>query len=282
MTVTGLKQQFNNELQELYPQTEVDSFFLLLAEEYLQKTRLDLALDPNFKISEETQIKFHTAIQELKQFVPIQYIIGHTEFFGLPFKVDKNVLIPRPETEELVEWILSDISSEVKTLKILDIGTGSGCIPISLASKLPDAEVTSYDITEAALKVAEHNAEKNSVAVKFEKIDILKLPSIEENFDVIVSNPPYVRELEKAEMQKNVLDHEPEQALYVSNEDALIFYRKITELAAENLQKDGLLYFEINQYLASETLELVENYGFKGELRKDIFGNYRMLKGIKI
>ena len=282
MTVTGLKQQFNNELQELYPQTEVDSFFFLLVEEYLQKTRLDLALDRNFEISEQAQIKFHTAIPELKQFVPIQYIIGHTEFFGLPFKVDKNVLIPRPETEELVEWILSDISSEVKTLKFLDIGTGSGCIPISLVNKLPFAEVTAYDISEAALKVAEHNAEKNSVAVKFEKIDILKLPSIEENFDVIVSNPPYVRELEKAEMQKNVLDHEPEQALYVSNEDALIFYRKITELAAENLQKDGLLYFEINQYLASETLELVENYGFKGELKKDIFDNYRMLKGIKI
>lgn len=282
MTVSQLKQHFKDKLNVAYPATEIESFFLLLAEEYLHKTRLDMALHPDLEISSENKAKIDTAIQQLLQFVPIQYIIGHTEFYGLKFKVDKNVLIPRPETEELVEWILSDISSEESPLQILDIGTGSGCIPISIAANCPAANCTGVDISQPALEIANQNARLNSVTIHFEQVDILKTDRLEKAYDIIVSNPPYVRELEKAEMQKNVLDHEPAGALYVNDEQALLFYDKISALASENLKRNGLLYFEINQYLGNETLQLVENYGFEAELKKDIFGNYRMLKAVKI
>ena len=282
MTISQLRQNFRNELHSQYPQTEIDSFFFLLAEEYLEQKRLDIALHPDFVVSSEKQAVIEQATEKLQHYKPIQYIIGHTEFYGLDFKVNENVLIPRPETEELVEWILSDISSEEKSWRILDIGTGSGCIPISLAKNISTAKLTGYDISEPALEIARQNATLNTVQVSFENVDILKLEKIRETFDVIVSNPPYVRELEKEEMHRNVLDHEPQGALYVCNDDAFIFYRKISQLAAENLKKNGLLYFEINQYLSKETLQLVEQFGFEAELKKDIFGNYRMLKAIKI
>lgn len=242
-------------------------------------TRLEVALAPELLLENEKVNSFESALQRLKQHEPIQYITGETEFFGLKFLVNKNVLIPRPETEELVEWIIKDFGKN-ENLKILDIGTGSGCIAISLAKNL-GAEVTAFDISEEALETAKQNAEINQAKVSFRKVDILELEKLEEGYDIIVSNPPYVREQEKEQMQKNVLDHEPETALYVKNDDALIFYKKITELAQISLNTGGALFFEINQYLSEETNNLVENFAFEAELKKDIFGNYRMLKAVR-
>ena len=283
MLLSQLKIKFLNLLKDEYPVQEVSSFFNLLTEAYLGMNRLDLALKPGKELSSEEKVKFESAIHRLSEHEPIQYILGETEFFGLKFKVDKNVLIPRPETEELVQWILDDVI-ELNTsskLKILDLGTGSGCIAISLAKNLPNAEIFALDISENALKTARKNADLNQVNLKFIETDILNLEELTGKFDVIVSNPPYVREMEKAEMHRNVLENEPELALYVKDADSLIFYKKITKLAKKSLQKSGNLYFEINQYLANETEEILKNTGFKTVLKKDIFGNYRMLRGNK-
>ena len=283
MLLSQLKIKFLNLLKDEYPVQEVSSFFNLLTEAYLGMNRLDLALKPGKELSSEEKVKFESAIHRLSEHEPIQYILGETEFFGLKFKVDKNVLIPRPETEELVQWILDDVI-ELNTsskLKILDLGTGSGCIAISLAKNLTNAEIFALDISEKALKTAKENAGLNKVNLKFIETDILNLEELTGKFDVIVSNPPYVREMEKAEMHRNVLENEPKLALYVKDADSLIFYKKITKLAKKSLQKSGNLYFEINQYLANETEEILKNTGFKTVLKKDIFGNYRMLRGNK-
>ena len=237
-----------------------------------------------------TQLQqFEKALQRLLQQEPIQYVLGDTEFFGYPFQVNQHTLIPRPETEELVAWIIEDMknknqaNSQQKPLKstitILDIGTGSGCIPISLAKELPQAKVSSIDVSEEALQVARKNSALNKVAVNFIQQDILKAENLQEKYDVIVSNPPYVRELEKEQMHQNVLDFEPELALFVQNDDPLIFYRKIAQLAKNALIENGKLYFEINEYLPEEMVSLLEEIGYQNiELKKDIFGKFRMCK----
>jgi len=206
----------------------------------------------------------------------------------LEFTVNKNVLIPRPETEELVRWIIEDVGSSgckvqnTKALRILDVGTGSGCIAIALAKYLSGAKVFALDVSSAALDVAKENAALNEVGVVFMNEDILELESLDFEFDILVSNPPYVRELEKKEMHENVLEHEPHRALFVSDDHPLLFYKKITELAANSLNEGGRLYFEINQYLGKETQQLLREHNFSEiELRKDMYGNHRMLKGEK-
>lgn len=279
MRLSQLKIQFIDELRDEYPSTEIESFFNILADNFLGMSRLEIALAPEFMLNNEQVIAFELALKRLKKHEPVQYITGETEFFGFKFQVNKNVLIPRPETEELVEWIIKDFGKN-ENLKILDIGTGSGCIAISLAKNLK-AEVSAFDISEEALSIAQKNADINKVKIDFQKVDILKTEELAERYDIIVSNPPYVREQEKEQMQKNVLDHEPETALYVKNDDALIFYKRIAELAQHSLKPKGALYFEINQYLPDETKALVENFGFEAELKKDIFGNYRMLKALR-
>ncbi|MDT0648118.1 peptide chain release factor N(5)-glutamine methyltransferase [Zunongwangia sp. F260] len=279
MLLRDLKIKFQEELKEEYPREEIDSFFNLLSKEYLGMSRLEMALEPMREIAEAENCHFESATLKLKDHQPIQYILGTTEFFGLKFKVAEGVLIPRPETEELVQWILDGVFSEEK-LKILDIGTGSGCIAVSLAKNLPNAEISAMDISEKALKIAKKNAESNAVNVNFIQQDVLELKNLQ-NFDIIVSNPPYVRELEKKEMQRNVLDYEPALALYVEDQNPLIFYEKIAKLAKKALRPKGKLYFEINQYLAEETEFLVKKFGFEACLKKDIFGNYRMLRGNK-
>ncbi len=212
--------------------------------------------------------------------------MGETEFYGLPFYVNENTLIPRPETEELVEWIIKDCyvpRNDARTIRILDIGTGSGCIAISLAKNIPNAEVFALDVSEKTLTIAKKNAVRNGVNVTFLHQSVLEIEDLGQQFDIIVSNPPYVRHLEKAEINKNVLEYEPHLALFVEDNDALLFYRKITELAQKNLPENGQLYFEINQYLGKEMLELLEKYHFKNiELRKDIYGNDRMIKSMKM
>lgn len=276
------KKQFVEALQDLYDVMEAESFFHLILEEKHQMKRIDLALHPNLAFSEEEIQSWNLILEQLKKEIPIQYILGTTEFFGLKFYVNESVLIPRPETEELVEWIIGDLKTKaIKDLKILDIGTGSGCIAISLSKNIPNAKVYAIDVSLEALKVAKQNAENNQVEIVFLEKNILEIDDLELQFDVIVSNPPYVRHLEKEEIKKNVLEHEPHLALFVEDNDALVFYRKIAELATKNLTENGNLYFEINQYLGEEMIELLQNKGFQdAELRKDIYGNDRMTKAV--
>ena len=280
-------------LSSIYDEQEIESFFYLLLESYQGKKRIDLALNPDMEMDALQLIQWESALSELLNQKPIQYIIGATEFYGLPFMVNENTLIPRPETEELVDWIVAEsLKSAAGSFKILDIGTGSGCIAISLAKNLPNAEVFAVDVSEKALAVAKKNADTNKVKVNFIQADILKINDLVElptsnfqlptHFDIIVSNPPYVRHLEKAEIKPNVLEHEPHLALFVEDTDALLFYRKIAELAKENLAEKGKLFFEINQYLGKETLQLLEKFGFNStELKKDIYGNDRMTRSEK-
>lgn len=282
LLISQYKIKFQSFLKDVYPSVEINSFFNLLAEDYLGVSRLDIALNNQKELSPSEENKFEEAASRLHNQEPIQYIIGETEFYGLKFKVSPEVLIPRPETEELVEWILNDLKfDENKEISILDFGTGSGCIAVSLAKNIPRAKVSAMDISSEVLKVAEFNAQKNNVDVNFIQQDILKLKSLSQEFDLIVSNPPYVREMEKKEMHPNVLNFEPSLALYVKDEDPLIFYRKITKLAKEGLKRNGRLFFEANQYLADDTCDILKQMSFETELRKDIYGNLRMLKGIK-
>jgi release factor glutamine methyltransferase len=277
------KKHFIDRLKPEYEPEEAGSFFDLLAEEYLKMSRLQIALNPKTELAENQHKKFEKALFRLLEHEPIQYIVGKTSFYGLEFKVNPNVLIPRPETEELVKWILNDFSTShlmphTLSLKILDIGTGSGCIAVSLAKNLPQAKITALDISEKALEVAKENAKLNQVKIDFLSGNILEMQNLPQKFDLIVSNPPYVRESEKTQMQRNVLEHEPKTALYVKDSDPLLFYRKIANLAKASLNKEGKVYLEINQYLRKETENLFSKNGFSTELREDIFGNIRMLK----
>ncbi|MEJ1222166.1 peptide chain release factor N(5)-glutamine methyltransferase [Sediminicola sp. 1XM1-17] len=280
MLLKEIRHIFHVELDTIYPKEEVDSFFYLMVEHYLGLERFVLALQPNTMVSKEEEQPLFEGLSQLKLHRPVQYILGVAHFMDLEFKVDENVLIPRPETEELVRWIIALEKERQGELKILDIGTGSGCIAISLAKNLPNAKVYALDISRESLKIAQANADKNEVQVEFIEADILETKDLEHQFDIIVSNPPYVRDLEKTEMSANVTDHEPGYALFVPNENPLLFYRKISEFAISHLKSGGCLYFEINQYLGKETLELMVNSGFTQLiLQKDMFGNDRMIKG---
>ena len=280
MKIKEYKGDFIKALLPFYDEMEAESFFYLLLENKHQLRRIDLALDVDIEFSETDISNWNAILEKLKIQIPIQYIIGTTHFYGLEFIVDENVLIPRPETEELVDWIvkLNSKLSKKKNLKILDIGTGSGCIAVSLAKNIPNSEVFAIDVSEKALAIAKKNAILNKVPVTFLHKNILETKDLNQKFDIIVSNPPYVRNLEKAEIKPNVLDNEPHLALFVPDNDPLIFYKKIAELAAANLNPNGQLFFEINQYLGKETQELLEYIGLKNiELRKDIYGNDRMI-----
>ena len=280
MILKEFKTLFTDKLSELYPQTEIDSFFFLLIEEYLGFERIDTVLKSAFEISQEQFNLLESATNRLQKEEPIQYILGKTEFYGLPFFVNEHVLIPRPETEELIEWIIEKVTSTSLSDQnnILDIGTGSGCIPITLKKKLSKANITSIDVSEIAIEVAIKNAELNNVEINFIHQDILNTSELHQKFDLIVSNPPYVRELEKEEIKNNVLENEPHLALFVEDHNPLLFYDKIADLAKEFLSENGLLFFEINQYLGKETVELLQAKGFKNmELKKDLFGNDRMI-----
>jgi release factor glutamine methyltransferase len=281
MKIKEYRTQFIQALSPIYDIGEVESFFYLILEEKRELKRIDLALNPDLVFSaEEIQI-WNSILEQLQQEVPIQYLLEKTSFYGLNFEVNSAVLIPRPETEELVEWIIESQKPKAKSqkLKILDIGTGSGCIAISLAKNIPNTEVFAIDVSEKALVTAQKNANSNEVIITFLEKNILETEDLEQQFDIIVSNPPYVRELEKKEIKKNVLDNEPHLALFVEDNDALLFYRKITELAQKNLRNEGKLFFEINQYLGKEMVDLLEKLNFINiELRKDIYGNDRMIK----
>jgi release factor glutamine methyltransferase len=284
MTVKKFRDYFNNTLIKLYPISEIDTFLFLLLEEYLNFKRTDLVLKSNFKISTEVLSLLTSSTELLEKEIPIQYILKKTEFYGLPFILNEHVLIPRPETEELVSFVLDKVL-KIETLqpvereiKILDIGTGSGCIPISLKKSLPLAEISAIEISDKALSVAKKNTLLNQVDINLIQQDILKTSELNDIYDIIISNPPYVRELEKKEIKNNVLKNEPHRALFVKDNNPLIFYDKIAELAKNHLTKNGLLFFEINQYLGKETVELIRMKGFNTiELKKDIFGHDRII-----
>ncbi|WP_317042090.1 peptide chain release factor N(5)-glutamine methyltransferase [Winogradskyella aurantia] len=286
-----LRYEFHNELDQIYGKDEVDSFFCITMEHYLGLNRFKLAMAPDQLIkTEDTKVITDVLIQ-LKKHRPIQYILGQAEFFGLKFMVDEHVLIPRQETEELVALVIAHgktLKSDRKRLNILDIGTGSGCIAISLAKNIPYANVYALDVSKDALVVAKENAKRNNAAVEFINANILDEDSWNLNYansdlDILVSNPPYVRHLEKASMKPNVLENEPGLALFVENDDPLLFYRKITDFATQKLKKGGQLFFEINQYLGAETKQLLHKENFSQiTLRKDLNGNDRMLTAEKI
>ena len=282
MRIKQYRTQFIQELMPFYDAFEAESFFYLILEDKHKLRQIDVALNHELIFSESDIKVWESFFVLLKKEVPIQYLLGKTNFYGLDFEVNENVLIPRPETEELVEWIINENLKyiKVKKLKILDIGTGSGSIAVSLAKNIPNARVFALDVSKKALETAKRNAKNNNVDVTFIHQNILEIEDLKNDFDVIVSNPPYVRNLEKQEIKKNVLDYEPHLALFVEDDDALIFYRKITEIAQRNLTERGQLFFEINQYLGNEMKDLLQNMNFRNiELKKDIYGNDRMMKG---
>ncbi|PVW16524.1 peptide chain release factor N(5)-glutamine methyltransferase [Marixanthomonas spongiae] len=280
MKLKQLKKNVIEALSEIYPSEEIHTFFFILSEKYLNLSRIETTLEAEQKINPRVLQKFETALRRLKNHEPIQYIVGGTEFYGLPFKVNEHTLIPRPETEELVEWIIEGAVSENKPdYRILDIGTGSGCIAVSLAKALPQASVFAMDVSLKALEMAKENARLNEVSVQFFQEDILKTGTLPQQYDVIVSNPPYVRELEKLKMKNNVLNFEPPSALYVSNADPLVFYRTISRLALRYLKPHGKLYFEINEYLSNELMKSLKKEGYPHiDLKKDFRGKDRMLQ----
>jgi len=274
-------QYIKTELEAYYPDTEISGFIRLLSESVLGMSYTDMILKKDRIATAEETSRITEIIDRLKKHEPIQYILGETEFYGLTLEVNPAVLIPRPETEELVHLIAkSQLPSQAK---ILDIGTGSGCIALALKNELTDSAVMGVDISEAALETAKKNAVKNELDVEFKLADILNWKDYSwPQLDVIVSNPPYVRELEKEKMEQNVLAFEPDGALYVPDNDPLIFYKAIAEFAQKNLSNKGRLYFEINEYLGEEMKELVESLKFhEVKLHQDINGRNRMLECVK-
>jgi release factor glutamine methyltransferase len=281
MKLKEIKAIFRKELQPLYPPEEVDSFFYQLLEHYQKANRFVLVIDPERSISSEEESPFFEALSKLKKEYPIQYIIGHVHFLELELKVSDQVLIPRPETEELVRWILEENNKTDPGLRVLDVGTGSGCIALAIASAWPEARVFAMDVSQGALDIARENASSNKLQVYFCQGDICSPDPPELPWDIIVSNPPYVRESEKEAMQNNVRVYEPATALYVPDDTPLHYYRCLASYAAENLIDEGLLYLEINQYLGPETCRLLKDLNLTEiELRKDMYGNDRMVKAM--
>lgn len=273
-------QHFQNLIQNTYEVDEARSIAQLVFKEVLGYSTIQIILNENDLIPAALFEQLDQIAHLLNQHQPIQYILGHEEFLELDFLVNEDVLIPRPETEELVMWILKEHTSN-KAISILDIGTGSGCIAISLQKNIPSALVDAIDISEKALLIAQKNAKRNTCNVNFLHADILTY-HLQKQYDIIVSNPPYVLEKEKAVMNKNVLDFEPSTALFVNDNDPLVFYKRITMLALESLVNKGSLYFEINESYAKETLALFNNTEWAlAEVRKDIRGKDRMIRAIK-
>ncbi|WP_298903953.1 peptide chain release factor N(5)-glutamine methyltransferase [uncultured Psychroserpens sp.] len=285
MRLKDIQGLYHKELDVLYGKDEVDSFFYLAIAHYLQLDKIHLMVEPEYALSKIEEQPLFETLSALKLEQPIQYILRETEFFGLPFEVNKHTLIPRPETEELVALVIDEVKDQ--SYQILDIGTGTGCIAISLAKHLKNSVVFALDISEDALVVAKRNAKLNDVDLEFIHDSILKpnhpnLVSTSQVFDVIVSNPPYVRHLEKKEIKPNVLLNEPHLALFVDDENPLQFYRAICEFAQDHLKHNGVLYFEINEYLGKEMIDLMHSFNFKNvTLKKDLSGKDRMIRGVK-
>ena len=276
--LSSIKRFFLLELEPIVGE-EAKSFFSFLCEAWLGLSRSDLILNPDMEISESEILKFLYGIKDLKKNRPVQYVGGKTWFYGLEIGVEEGVLIPRPETEELVDWIVkTEFNKDAK--RIVDIGTGSGCIPLAIKSKLIDAEIIGLDVSNKALKIAKHNANSLSIDVRFQKFDALNWQdfNFENKFDIIVSNPPYIPEVDKERMHSNVLDYEPDLALFVPNESPLLFYEAIADFAKENLEKGGAVYFEIHENFGFEVVKILNRKGFDPLVVCDLQAKERMVR----
>ena len=274
-----IARHINEALSGCYTTGEVSALTRILAIELLSIPQMTFFLKDEVNLTAEQNALLDNAIERLKKHEPIQYILGYCDFCSLRFKVTPATLIPRPETSELVEWVASEATGSES---ILDIGTGSGCIAISLAHRLQQSKVTAWDISHDALAVAAENSKANGCNVTFEHVDILAYQPTCEQFDIIVSNPPYIKENEKEAMHSNVLDWEPHTALFVPDSDPLLFYRAIAEKGLFMLTLGGRLYFEINRAHGNETMEMLAALGYTGiELRKDFAENDRMIRAVK-
>lgn len=275
----AIAKHIHGTLTDSYSDGEVSALTRIIATELLGVSQMAFYLKDDITLTTEQQNLLDNAIERLKKQEPIQYILGYSDFCGLKFKVTPATLIPRPETSELVEWITSEAAGKER---ILDIGTGSGCIAVSLAHKMPQSKVTAWDISPDALAVATENSQANGCDVVFEEVDILIHQPTDEQFDIIVSNPPYIKENEKTAMHSNVLDWEPHTALFVPDSDPLLFYRAIAEKGLVLLKPGGRLYFEINRAHGKETMEMLAALGYTDiELRKDFAENDRMIRAVK-
>ena len=283
MSIYAFNLKYSKQLLEVYDQREVSAILDIAFEHVTHRTKADRIANQFNSFKPEENTRLEEIVVELLQSRPIQYILSEAWFGGVRLYINESVLIPRPETDELVDWIVKDsapLIDSASPLKILDIGTGSGCIPLALKKKLFRLELTGIDISEKALEVAKKNSDTYRANIDFQLIDILNESKWEKMrmYDIIVSNPPYVKEMEKATMHKNVLDHEPAIALFVPNNDPLLFYNKIALFATKHLEANGKVYVEINEALGKETVALFNAHGFKTELRKDFQGKDRMIK----
>ncbi len=283
-SVSGYIQFMQEELKSLYPVSEIRQFSRLIFSFLMDLSSTDLLLKGDITLSDSQKTYLDDCIERLKNHEPIQYILGQTEFLDLTLKVNPSTLIPRPETEELVVWIDSSIEPHCRT--VLDIGTGSGCIALGVKSKKPNLHVEAWDISDQALQMSEINAKLNSLVIELDKKDILSFTpdsSYSQRYDIVVSNPPYVLNSEKELMEPNVLEHEPHLALFVEDNDPLIFYRKITEAANPMLKLGGFIFFEINETYSNEVAELLSKNGFTEiQIRKDLSGKDRMVRAEKM
>ncbi len=280
MTFKEVFTAFHTGLQGVYDGNEIEALALNVLKHITGKGRAAIKAFADTTLSADQEDEIDHILSELKTGKPLQYILGEAHFYGLTFNVNASVLIPRPETEELVDWVLNSVKG-VAALKILDIGTGSGCIAISLKYNFPAAQVSAVDVSASALATATSNAELNNVLVNFIKADILSVSpdDVPGLFDVIVSNPPYVTSTDKLQMHNNVTDFEPHTALFVPDEEPLLFYKAIADFALEKLVSGGFLFFEINESYGPQTVAMLHDKGFKNiELRKDMSGRDRMIK----
>lgn len=282
-TLVQVRKHIQKMLSEAFPdEQERNVLTSMILQRITGLSKTEIAIQPDFRVNESDIVWLKNALEDLNDHCPVQYVVGYEEFFGLKFNVNKHVLIPRPETEELVKWVLDDHASSNVPLSVIDFGTGSGCIAVSLKRNRPDWSVAGIDKSLEALKMAQSNALQNGVEVDFVENDLLDFKPMSRKFDLVVSNPPYIRNSEKRLMQKNVLEFEPEMALFVEDDDPLIFYRAIAEISKTLLKENGCIYFEINEAFGIETVQMLKEYGYKDvELREDLFGKPRMLKARK-
>ena len=279
-TIKELDKVIRQSLAKIYPPEEISGLISLIFEKKVNLKKTDILLNADKILDQKTIDEVMNIVDQLKKSKPIQYILGEADFYDLTLRVNPNVLIPRQETEELVDWIIKDNKDE--NHKILDIGTGSGCIAITLARHLEGSEVEALDTSNEIIDLVKKNAEKNSVQLQYTVSDILSDNQRNKRYDIIVSNPPYVLESEKRLIKKNILDYEPEEALFVKETHPLIYYEKIADFAFSHLKRRGKLYFEINENKGKEVYNMLSEYGFNEiEIRKDINGKDRMIKAIK-
>ncbi|MEO8147969.1 MAG: peptide chain release factor N(5)-glutamine methyltransferase [Bacteroidia bacterium] len=292
MQIREALNEYQNALLSIYDNNESRSISELVFMHVFNFSKAALFANDNSVINDERKQLLDKYLKRLLTGEPVQYVLGETEFYGLRLFVNKHVLIPRPETEELVEWIIKEVrsrKSEVGSRKLLDIGTGSGCIPISIKKNIPELDVYALDISADALKVAKQNAELNKVEINFIKTDILKQQTSvtlsedevtkQQTFNLIVSNPPYVRKSEMKQMHNNVLNYEPHLALFVEDDDALLFYKHIADFALQHLAPGGKLYFEVNEAMGNDVIEMLNQKGFQNIiLKKDMYGKDRMIR----